>query len=755
LKTFFFASIIYNSIIYPVFSMLIILGGCVKFLMHIEKFIMLKKRLLVPFLVFAYFTANFLSAQEPELKLKAHSWEKTEERIYAVGNVEITYKNLKLFADKVELNTETKDVVAEGNVVIQMPQEVISAEEIRFNLDSKEGILKNAHGMAQPSINYEAESIERKEEGVYQFKKASITSCAQAVPRWWFTGSKANFKKNDYIEMWNAVLRIKKIPVFYFPYIRFPVGEDKATGLLTPQLGYSGRKGITYSQGFYWDIRRNMDATLNLDYYSFKGFGAGLEYRYLFPKGTGGKLNLYYFNFKPSSEEEGAEEAEEYIPYAYILRFKHNQSLPFDFNLVADVDYQSSFDFLREFDNNFQRALISNRSSQAYITRAWSYFNLSIRAGRFETYYKQIDKSIIRRNFPSLSFSSSKIKVINPLYLSFSSSFERWERGWKSDYENSEQKKGQNLSITPTLTIPLTFIPWMTLNSSFSYNFSYYFNSYSPGTHQVVDEPLLSQRYSMNFEYIGPVFYKIFFNSDDEPVIKHIIEPSVTYHYDSPVAVSDRVITQTGFFFQYHYLKYGLTNRILLKQKNMSKEVFALGCDQTYYFAPEKSPLQRYLFNGEIPAFSDVGGYLRFYPGKKYSFDFSARFNPYHKTLASVRLGANLGTTNDSLFLRVNWYKGVNPYSESNFRNRHQIGFFGGAKIPWLDLDVRTEIEYNIYEHKLLYSAFELEYNYQCLDFKADLRIFYYREKPEMQFRVTFGLGNIGKTTDFLGGIGF
>ena len=755
MKAFFFASIIYSSIIYPVFSMLIILGGCVKFLMHIEKFIMLKKRLLVLLFVFAYFTANFLSAQEPELKLKAHSWEKTEERIYAVGNVEITYKNLKLFADKVELNTETKDVVAEGNVVIQMPQEVISAEEIRFNLDSKEGILKNAHGMAQPSINYEAESIERKEEGVYQFKKASITSCAQAVPRWWFTGSKANFKKNDYIEMWNAVLRIKKIPVFYFPYIRFPVGEDKATGLLTPQLGYSGRKGITYSQGFYWDIRRNMDATLNLDYYSFKGFGAGLEYRYLFPKGTGGKLNLYYFNFKPSSGEEGAEEVEEYIPYAYILRFKHNQSLPFDFNLVADVDYQSSFDFLREFDNNFQRALISNRSSQAYITRAWSYFNLSIRAGRFETYYKQIDKSIIRRNFPSLSFSSSKIKVINPLYLSFSSSFERWERGWKSDYENSEQKKGQNLSITPTLTIPLTFIPWMTLNSSFSYNFSYYFNSYSPGTHQVVDEPLLSQRYSMNFEYIGPVFYKIFFNSDDEPVIKHIIEPSVTYHYDSPVAVSDRVITQTGLFFQYHYLKYGLTNRILLKKENMSKEVFALGCDQTYYFAPEKSPLQRYLFNGEIPAFSDVGGYLRFYPGKKYSFDFSARFNPYHKTLASVRLGANLGTTNDSLFLRVNWYKGVNPYSESNFRNRHQIGFFGGAKIPWLDLDVRTEVEYNIYEHKLLYTAFILGYNYQCLDFKADLKIFYYREKPEMQFRITFGLGNIGKTTDFLGGIGF
>jgi len=714
-------------------------------------------KLLVLFFISLGFISSLLFAQESELTLKAHYKEKVEERIYATGNVEITYKNLKLFADSVELDTETKDVVAEGNVVIQMPQEVISAEKISFNLDSREGILEKAQGMAQPSVFYEAESIERKEESVYQFKKTRITSCTQAVPRWWFSGSTANFKKNDYIEIWNAVLRIKNIPVFYFPYIKFPVGEQKATGLLTPQLGYSGRKGVTYSQGFYWDIRRNMDATVNFDYYSFRGFGGGLEYRYMFPRGTGGKLNLYYFNFKPLPEEEGAVETdeEEFLNSAYIFRFKHNQSLPLDFNLVADVDYQSSFDFLREFDNNFQRALVSNRSSQAYITRAWSYFNLSIRAGRFETYYMQADKSIIRRNFPALSFSSSKIKVIDPLYLSFSSSFVRWERGWESDYENGEQTKSQSLSIAPTLTIPFTLIPWMTLNSSFSYSFSYYFNSYSPGTHQVVDEPLLSQKYSMNFEYIGPVFYNIFFNSDNEPVIKHIIEPSITYHYDSPIAVSDRVITQTGYFYQYHYLKYGLTNRILVKKDDRTKEVFTLGCDQTYYFEPEKSPLQRYLFKGEIPAFSDIGGYLRFYPGQNYSFDFSARFNPYHKTLSSVRLGANLGTINDSLFLKANWYKGVNPYSESTFYNRHQIGIFGGAEIPWLDLDVQARVEYNIYEHKLLYTAFLLGYNYQCIDFKADLKIFYYREKPEMQFRITFVLGNIGKTTDFLGGMEF
>ena len=76
-------------------------------------------------------------------------------------------------------------------------------------------------------------------------------------------------------------------------------------------------------------------------------------------------------------------------------------------------------------------------------------------------------------------------------------------------------------------------------------------------------------------------------------------------------------------------------------------------------------------------------------------------------------------------------------------------------KIPRLSLEVQAEIDYNIQEREMLYSAFFLIYHYQCFDFKTECKIFYFREKPEVQFRISFGLGNIGKTTDFLGGLGF
>jgi len=698
------------------------------------------------------FTWGLLFSQQKQIeaegvKIIANYWEKTEERVFAKGDVEVHYKNITLLADDIEYIIETKDVHAWGNVTIRLPEEVVSCDEVRVNLDSSEGELKKVFGMIQPTISYQAESINRKSEDLYTFERAKITSCTQPVPRWQFSCSRANFKKDDYMDMYNAVFRIKKIPIFYLPYMRYPLDKERSTGLLTPQAGFSGQKGLFYSQSFYWAMKRNMDATFNMDYFLNRGLGGGLEYRYLFSEGTGGLLNLYYFKFNNRAPLGSPENA-------YIIRVRHNQALPLNFNFVADVDYQSSYNFLREFDNDFRRAVVSNRRSQVYLSRAWSYFNFNMRVSRFETYYKQLDDSIIRKDMPQIGFSSSKMKIISSLYFSFNSFFESWEYGWESQYETDRQKRSQSLSFNPTFTIPFTSIPWLTLNSSFSTNFNYYFKSYAPGTNTVVDEPILSHNYAAQLEFIGPVFSKIYYSAQNMPKLKHVIEPYFSYRYESPVALSDRIIAQR-FFYIDHYARYGLVNRFLTKKDGMPREICTLGLNQAYYFDPENSPLKYYEVDGEPPQFSDVNGYFRFYPASQYSVDFSASFNTYNKKFSQLRLGVNFGSLSDSSFLRINWYKSTDPYRESSLWARHQIGFYGGVKIPALSLEAQAELDFNILEKQMLYSAFVLVYHYQCLDFRTELKIFYFRDKPETQFRFSFGLGNIGKTTDVLGGLGF
>jgi len=727
---------------------LILSGGYVKFPL------MLRNKAFIFIFLYIFAALTFLHSQQtdssPEpLTIIAHYREKIKEIIIARGNVEIHYKNIKLFADWAELNTKTRDVHAVGNVVMQLPDEVLSGEEIHVNLDSAKGKLKKCFGMLQPNIFYEAETVERKDSNIYSFRKAKITSCTQPVPRWKFSCSRANLKKNDYIEMWNPVFSIKKIPVFYLPYMRYPLYKERKTGFLMPAIGFSGQKGMSYMESFYWAIERNMDATFNLDYYTARGLGAGLEYRYLFSGGVRGQLDLYYFTFKKDPEQEPS-------PNAYLFRFNHNQPLPLKFNLVADVDYSSSFEFLREFDNDFKRAVVSNRRSQVYLSRAWSYFNFNARVSRFETYYKETDRSVIRYSLPEIGFRSSKIKLFSPLYFSFSSSFNSWQYGWDTEYEDNIQKRSQILALNPQLTFPFTLIPWLTLNSSFSSKINYHFQSYVPGTNEIVDEPILSHNYAFDSRFVGPVFYKVFYGADGKATLKHIVEPFFSYRYDSPLTFVDRVITAREFY-RYHQIRYGITNRFLVKKGKMPKEVFTLGLAQTFYLAPEDSRLQSYRVDGEIPQFSDVSGYMRFYPARKYSLDVSAGFNPYHKTFSSLRLGANLGSYEDNAFLRVNWYKSVNPYFEKEYLgNRHQISFFGGLKIPRLSLDALAEIDFNIQEKEMQYSALAVVYHYQCIDFIVEVKIFNFRyDKPEVQFLFSFELGNIGKTVNFLGGLGF
>ena len=694
------------------------------------------------------------AAETPaEVRIVARSQERDGDRVFAAGDVEIRYGDFLLFADRVEYDTATKDVLAEGNVVIQSGGEVIRAERVRYSLESGRGTVERASGLVAPSVLFDAEILERRQADLFSLKRAHVTACTQPNPRWSFGVSKANLKQGDYIEMWDAVVRVKSVPLFYLPYLRYPL-KERATGFLLPRIGFAGEKGFSLSQSFYWAMAPNMDATLGVDFYLARGTGAGLEYRYMFPGGTKGELNLYYFLYK--KEESGTRPGN-----SSIVRLDHTQALPLGFTLVANVDYQTSFSFLREFDNNFQRALSFTRTSQVYLSRSWRRFNLSARASRFETYFSQIDDSNVSTSLPQLTFNVFKTRLFAPVYFSMATSFARAQYGWKAEYAAGTERRSSRLAVSPTLSLPFSSIPWLTATTSVTANLSYYGQSLDPESGGIVDEPLFTRNLVAAIEMVGPVFTKLYYGRDGRARLKNIIEPYVTYSYDSPTTQSDRIVTNFGFF-RYHQVSYGVTGRFLFKGADeRAVEVFSLGLGQVYYLSPEDGPLSVFPVDGRAPRFSEVTGTVRFYPQSKFSFDASAAYNPYYKSLSSLRLSATAGSKAEGDFLTVNWLSSRNSWVAGAdpdliaLYNRDQVGAFGGLRIPSLDVDLQLEADYNIKERKLLYTGAQLTYHYQCVDLLVDVRAFYYRAAPDVQVRLSLGLGTIGKTLDFLGGFGF
>lgn len=686
----------------------------------------------------------------PEVRIVARTKQFDKDRIYASGDVEIHYGDFRLFADRVEFNPETKDLLAEGNVVIQARDEVIRGERVFLNLETEKGRIEKASGLIQPTILFAADSVERKSEDLYSLSRARVTSCTQPVPRWSFSFSRAELEKDERIEMWNAVLSVKKIPVFYLPYLRYPL-RDRATGFLMPRLGYSAAKGFLYSQSFYWAMSRNTDATFGLDFYPTLGIGAGLEYRYLLEGGTGGQANLYYFTFK--RDAAGTKPSP-----ATLVRLGHNQALPMGFTLTASVDYETSFDFLREFDTSFRGASISNRSAQVYLSRSWSRFNFSAQASRFETYFSQVDDSIVSTSLPQVNFNVFKVRLLAPVYFSLTGGFKNWQYGWRSEYRAGTERHANSLSLSPTLSLPFSSIPWLTANTSVTANFTYYGQTRDAETSAIVNSPLFTRNVVINVDVTGPVLSRIYYGRGGEPRLKNIIEPFVNYNYDSPVNDTSRIVTAYGLY-RYHQVAYGVTSRLFLKKADRPVEVLSFRLAQTYYFSPASGPLGQYLVDGKPPRFSEISGTLRYYPKETFSLDAAVGYNPYYHNFSSLRLTATAGSRPDGRYLSLNWYKsmnswvaGVDPTLRALY-NRHQLSATGGLRLPGSALEFAGDVDYNLQEKKLLYTGGQAIYHYQCLDFQLEVRVYYFRIRPETEFRFSVGIGNIGRTADLVGGL--
>src|SRR6266508_2602873 len=71
-----------------------------------------------------------------------------EKNEYAVieGGVTVKYQDITLIADKLTLNHRTKDVVAEGHVILDQGPTRLTADQLFYNLDTKLGTLFHATG---------------------------------------------------------------------------------------------------------------------------------------------------------------------------------------------------------------------------------------------------------------------------------------------------------------------------------------------------------------------------------------------------------------------------------------------------------------------------------------------------------------------------------------------------------------------------------------------------------------------------------
>ena len=219
------------------------------------------------------------------------------------GCVEIKSKGICITSDYVELNRITSEALIWGNVVFEEGDSYINCELMELNLRTKLGTLYDGRGFIAPTYYFSGEEIELLDHNTIKLTNGIYTACDQSPPDWKIKLGKGTIKTEDYAYLKDASLWAKNVPVFYSPYLIVPAKTKRATGLLTPEIGYSDNKGAFMKNKFYWNIAEWTDSTISMDYFTESGVGTGLEYRYAITEESKGEIDTYYIKDQNTSDE--------------------------------------------------------------------------------------------------------------------------------------------------------------------------------------------------------------------------------------------------------------------------------------------------------------------------------------------------------------------------------------------------------------------------------------------------------------------
>ena len=125
--------------------------------------------------------------------------------------VRIDYQDIKMQADKVTVNLKTKDVVAEGHVVVDQGASRITADHTVFNLDTKTGTFFKATAAMEPAMYFTGDKLEKVDEDTYHMIHGVITSCDLDNPSWSFRVGDATIRLDDYAHMSDVEIRAHRL----------------------------------------------------------------------------------------------------------------------------------------------------------------------------------------------------------------------------------------------------------------------------------------------------------------------------------------------------------------------------------------------------------------------------------------------------------------------------------------------------------------------------------------------------------------
>ncbi|HTO59887.1 MAG TPA: LptA/OstA family protein, partial [Bradyrhizobium sp.] len=185
------------------------------------------------------------------------------QRVSAVGNVQMFYNGTSVEADKVIYDQKTKRLHAEGNIRLTDAEGKITyANVMDLSDDYRDGFVDSLRVDTEDQTRMAATRADRSAGNYTVFENGVYTACApckddpKKPPLWQVKGARIIHNQEErmlYFE--NAQLEFFGVPMAYLPYFSTPDPTVKRkSGFLMPGVTQTGGYGFGVDIPYYWAI---------------------------------------------------------------------------------------------------------------------------------------------------------------------------------------------------------------------------------------------------------------------------------------------------------------------------------------------------------------------------------------------------------------------------------------------------------------------------------------------------------------------
>ncbi|MDP2910840.1 MAG: LptA/OstA family protein, partial [Candidatus Omnitrophota bacterium] len=253
--------------------------------------------LICAFLIFLFCGVSYAAESGKPIEVNGDQVEffPKEKKVIGKGNVTIDYEGIKLTCDTITVYTETKDSVAEGNVVLATPGAELKGEKVNYNFGTKVGDILKARASSGGWYAF-GDKIELLSDSAYKIINGYITSCNLPKPHYKIAAKSVTiYPFTNKVVAKDVTVKVGETPVAYFPKYHFAL-KTGAWPSVNVIPGKKSKWGVFALNSYRYEMDDKNALTIRVDERSKWGLAEGIDYKYTLNGFGNGLLRTYYTN---------------------------------------------------------------------------------------------------------------------------------------------------------------------------------------------------------------------------------------------------------------------------------------------------------------------------------------------------------------------------------------------------------------------------------------------------------------------------